>query len=60
MKKFKPVNSSVIAGYELLKQNMELEKDKDYLAKIDQIQRKRRVEKKKKKKGKEKNSKTSN
>jgi hypothetical protein len=35
MKKFKPANSSVIAGYELLKQNLELENNKDYIGKID-------------------------
>ena len=45
-KKPKPANSSVIAGYELLKQHIELEDAKRHLAKIDEIQRRRRVPKK--------------
>lgn len=47
-KTIKPASSSVIVGYELLKQTMELETDKQHLAKIDQIQRKRRIKKSKK------------
>ena len=55
MPRIKPANSSVIAGYELLKQTMELEQAKNQLAKIQDIQRKRRVpSKKKKEKKKEK------
>ena len=53
MPKIKPANSSVIAGYELLKQTLELEEAKNQLAKIQDIQRKRRVPKKKKKEVKE-------
>jgi sodium/potassium-transporting ATPase subunit alpha len=53
MPRIKPVNSSVIAGYELLKQTLELQEAKDHLAKIQDIQKKRRVPKKDKKKKKE-------
>ena len=45
-KRNKPANSSVIAGYELLKQHLELEEAKDHLANITNIQRKRRIPKK--------------
>lgn len=53
MPRIKPANSSVIAGYELLKQTMELEEAKNQLAKIQDIQRKRRIPSKTKKKKKE-------
>lgn len=43
MKRISPANSSVIVGYQLLKQEMELESDKEHFAKIDKIQRTRRV-----------------
>lgn len=36
-KKHDPATSSVIMGYELLKQQMELEEDKNYIAKIEDI-----------------------